>query len=1117
MKKLVPLFGILLACFSFVVHSSALTLSSLSGQSINAISDPRMLQSLQEKSTKNASKRQGQSIKQERGSRMDPATEKENADGEGENLFFQEEKKPPFYSRTYPEDLPLFGQDLFDKPHRGPISELTTTVPGDYVLGPGDEFLVLFTGKEFREVSLVIDGEGMVTIPDMGTMPAAGLRFNEFKSMLASRTRQKMIGYELSHVALSALRTIRVFLLGNVKTPGTHHIPALTSLMQLLLETGGILPVGSLRTVQVKRSGAAEKTIDLYNVLLEGRNDGEFRLQDGDTIFVPTIGDTIALTGTVKKPAVYEIARENTIERVAQLAGGLLPNAQLIKIERIDKGKNRIVIDLDLQHEASLKTPIQSGDIIHVLPASDARRQTVRLSGYVERGGVFQWRKGMKLTDIITGPEMLLPQTDLSHLLVIRTNARNRKIEPISVNLERAFAERSSADNPTLQPNDEIQLFSTGGDHSKNVQTVVEKLRHQGRYKDIDKLVTVTGNIRYPGEYPYVRNMDLQQLLAAAGDIRANTDMDYCLIIRSDQLGRIHPFSVRLSEVFGLEGKKRSVSLNPKDQVLVFSLDERIRGKKTDKANTADKPPENDKDKGIANQFTGTSRENLNAGLGKKADGTVDPFSLEALKAVTNPAKTDAQPPQDGETGSEKGQRDGKPSEKDIALENEEMENVLVGFLLEHGTSETIEGGTRDAYLNQLVDPVLHENQARLLQLLRKKRELRQLVREELQPNKDQPVLGRQSLLQPVLEKLQEQATRDTPAQIIQIGGAIRYAGKYPLEPGMRISNLLLAGGGLSEPAYHLEAEISHFEIDEHHSTRMHHSTIDLFKITQGDPSSDQLLKPYDIVIIKQNPKWADISSVALEGNVRFPGVYPIQPGEKLTQVLERAGGLTDLAYPEAAVFTRKKLMEKEKRENENLVARMETHLIQTQYNKQAESAQDAGKPSANSIMVQELISKLKNTKPVGRLAINLKEILDNPGGPYDLMLQDGDHLVIPQRSDEVTVMGEVYFPTSHQFITSNDLESYIQASGGYTGNADDDRVYVVRADGRVTSKKQATGFPGTGWFTSRNAITIGPGDTVVVPMDVEKVAPMVLWKDITQIFYNLAVTTTALKTAGAF
>ncbi|MBF0422718.1 MAG: SLBB domain-containing protein, partial [Magnetococcales bacterium] len=297
-------------------------------------------------------------------------------------------------------------------------------------------------------------------------------------------------------------------------------------------------------------------------------------------------------------------------------------------------------------------------------------------------------------------------------------------------------------------------------------------------------------------------------------------------------------------------------------------------------------------------------------------------------------------------------------------------------------------------------------------------------------------------------------------------------------------------------------------------STKMHHANINLFKIIQGDPTMDQTLQPYDIVIIKQNPKWADINSVMVEGNVRFPGIYPIQPGERLTQVLQRAGGLTELAYPEASIFTRKKLIEKEKRENDSLIARMETHLIQTQYNKQTEKESAALNP--NTAMIHELITKLKTAKPVGRLAIDLKQIMNDPGGQYDVMLQDGDHLVVPQRTDEVTVMGEVYFPTSHQFISDKNLESYIQASGGYTSNADDDRVYVVRADGRVTSKKQPGKFPMMGWFASNNAITLGPGDTVVVPMNIEKVAPMVLWKDVTQILYNLAVTTSALRSAGA-
>jgi len=1042
-----------------------------------------------------------------------------------------------FYSETYPNDLPLFGQNLFKKTVTANEKNIVTTVPGDYVLGPGDAFRLLFTGKELKEVEVVIDGEGMILVPDIGLVPAAGLRFNEFKTMLASRTKQKLIGFELSHVSISTLRSIRVFLLGSVKNPGTHHTSSLTSLMQFLLETGGILPVGSLRNVQVKRSGSPDKNIDLYTVLIGGKSDGDLRLQDGDTIFVPTIGNTVALTGTVKKPAVYEISKENNVDEITQLAGGLLPNAQMIKIERIDKNKNRTILDLDLKNQGHLQTQVKSGDIIHVLPASDSRKETITLMGFVERGGVFQWTRGMKLRDIIHDPSMLLPQTDLSHLLVVRTNPKNRQLEPLSVNLGRALLDPSSSDNIPLQPNDQIQLFGLGADHSKNVQTVVEKLRNQGRYNNIDKLVTIVGNVRFPGEYPFAHNMDLRQLITAAGDIHSNTDMDYCLIVRSDQTGRIQPFSVRLRDILGLEGTEKIIALKPKDQVLVFSLDE----KNTDKLNPFSKKSRNKqhkaKDRSILFDETYDAKTKDNSDESE----SFDPWSIDSIKDSDqrssgtrgDPSKNrnhDQNPDQDNEqdqVDNEILNKDNKRNKsyprstdldsdseaKDIALENQEMENVLVGFLLKNGSPEAIEGKNQEAYRNQLVDPVLYENQNRLLQLLKKKRELRQTVKDELRPEKERPVKPRQILLQPVLEKLQEQATKESPAQIIQIGGAVRYAGRYPLESGMRIRDLLLAGGGLSEPAYHLEAEISHFKVDADQTTKMHHSKLNLFNIMQGDPSADQPLQPYDIVIIKQNPKWADINAVVIEGNVRFPGVYPIQPGEKMTQVLERAGGLSELAYPEAAVFTRKKLLEKERRENENLISRMETHLIQTQFNKQLMKENQAS--AADSGMILELIAKLKTTKPIGRLAINLGEIVKHPGGPHDLLLQDGDHLIIPQRNDEVTVMGEVYFPTSHQFLTEQDLESYIQASGGYSRSADDERVYVVRADGRVSSVSQNKGFPGVGWFSSGSSMNIGPGDTIVVPMDVERMAPMAFWKDVSQILYNLAITTTALRAAG--
>ncbi|MBF0132029.1 MAG: SLBB domain-containing protein [Magnetococcales bacterium] len=1185
MKKKVVFVVIFLCWLSFVFNGNALTLSALSGRSLNNISDQATLDLFNK--IKDGSK---DSRTNHRAPNDEGNLDSEVPGNQGMNLNAMEETKtPPFYAETYPADLQLFGQEYFVQGNIPRPGGQLATIPGDYVLGPGDEFRLLFTGKELKEVDVFVDNEGQVLVPDMGLVPAAGLRFNEFKTMLASKIKQKLIGLELDHIATTNLRTIRVFLLGNVRKPGTHTISALSSVMQLLLDTGGILPVGSLRTLQIKRVGSPDKKLDLYNVLIGGKNDGDLRLQDGDTVFVPTIGKTIALTGTVKKPAIYELSNEKTIDEALQLAGGMLPNSQSIKVERISKNKNRIVVDLDLRDSASLHAAIKSGDIVHVLPASNARRDTVTLLGYVERGGVFQWTKSMKLTDLISGPSELLPQTDLSHVLIIRTNPRNRQLEPLSVNLERALMDRSSADNITLEPNDQIQLFSLGSDRSQNVQSVVDRLKNQGRFNHADKTVTIKGNVRFPGDYPFVNNMDLRQLITASGDIRDNTDMDYCLIARSDYLGRLQPFSVRLREVLGMEGGTRNIPLNPRDQVFVFRIDEKHKDLSKDKLLPmrdfgADKELFEDK---IRRQEEACKKRILLENQRSNKGQEMDPQSMLAMHKMQlqqcqfgdldqdqtqdeyqdeyrdqyqdqyqDPYRDDAGRDQrsyqgqyrNGDLGNDSGrflnqslsqnqdqQRIGnaippqglaqdrdlsrqnltQPGTHgiDIALENEEMENALVGFLLGGSNTDLVERNTRSAYLNQLVDPVQYENQARLLQVLKKKKELRQFVREELHPTRERRVPPRQVLLKPILLKMQEQATRKSPARIIQIGGAVRYTGKYPLEPGMRISNLLLAGGGLSEPAYSLEAEISHFEVDDDQSMRMRHSTVDLFKVIQGDPAADQILQPYDIVIIKQNPKWAEVNSVIIEGNVRFPGVYPIQPGEKLTQAVERAGGLTELAYPESAVFTRKALKEKERRENHNLIARMETQLMQTLYNKQSDK--EAAAPT--TVMIEELVAKLRNTKPMGRLSIDLPEILSNPNGASDLMLQDGDRLVIPQRTDEITVMGEVYFPTSHQFLSDKDAETYIQASGGYTTNADDDSVYIVRANGSVSSKKQKGGFPGFGWFASVDTMRLGPGDTVVVPMNVEKIPSLTLWKDISQVLYNLAVTTTALRSAGAF
>jgi protein involved in polysaccharide export with SLBB domain len=361
---------------------------------------------------------------------------------------------------------------------------------------------------------------------------------------------------------------------------------------------------------------------------------------------------------------------------------------------------------------------------------------------------------------------------------------------------------------------------------------------------------------------------------------------------------------------------------------------------------------------------------------------------------------------------------------------------------------------------------------------------------------------GRDRLLQPLMRELTLQSTRDQPTAEVSISGRVNAPGQYPLERGMRVSDLIRAGGSLNEAAYGGKAELTRNAIENGEARKTELIEIDLAKAVAGDPAEDIELRPFDYLIIKELPLWGAQEYVEVQGEVRFPGRYPIQRGETLQSVVRRAGGATEFAFAEGTVFTREALKEREQRQLEDLTKRMQTDLAQVSLMVAQEGRGDASQALA---VGQQLLAGLNDAEPVGRLVIDLdRTMAAKPGSSQDIILKDGDRLVVPRITQEVTVIGEVQSPTSHLFAEGMGPESYIQMSGGTTQRADKSRIYVVRANGSVVSGSNSWfGFGGT---------EIRPGDTVVVPLDSERMRPLPLWTAVTQIIYQLAVSVAAVN-----
>jgi protein involved in polysaccharide export with SLBB domain len=296
--------------------------------------------------------------------------------------------------------------------------------------------------------------------------------------------------------------------------------------------------------------------------------------------------------------------------------------------------------------------------------------------------------------------------------------------------------------------------------------------------------------------------------------------------------------------------------------------------------------------------------------------------------------------------------------------------------------------------------------------------------------------------------------------------------------------------------AYTLNAELTRFAVVDGKYREQSVTTVNLEQVFDHQ-AEDVTLQAYDKVIVRRIPNWQDEGSIQIIGEVRFPGEYPVIRGEKLSNVLERAGGLTDEGYPEGAVFLRESIRQREQQELDRLSLQLQQDIALIKNDK---NNQQAVRQS------EILLGQMRSAEAVGRMVIDLDAILEHKED-FDVTLQDGDRLYIPPKPEVVTVIGEVHYPTSHIYNGRNKLKKYIQLSGGLTDNANKKAIYVIHVDGSVT--------PAPRWFSG--GLDLGPGDTVVIPPKVERITKLQLYTDISQVLYQLAVTAASLKVLNIF
>ncbi len=727
--------------------------------------------------------------------------------------------------KTGAEGLKPFGYDLFDQGVSTFAPVTNVPVPSNYIVGAGDQFDVQLYGNQNRYLRLVVGRDGRINLPDIGPVSVGGQTFEQVKSGIEARVERQMIGTHAS-ISMGDTRSIRVFVLGEAKYPGSYTVSGLATITSALYAAGGAKLAGSLRNIQLKRNGALVRQLDLYDLLIRGDTTDDAKLLPGDVIFIPAVGSTVSIDGEVRRPAIYEMKGQSTVADLLQLAGGLTAEADLsdAMLTRIDSSQRRVVVPIDLSAAAS-NEPLRNGDLVRVMRLRPTLDSGIVVQGYLYTPGTFAYRQGIRLSDVIRSVDELRPNADIHYLLIRRELPPDRRISVLSADLAAALK---------------------------------------------------------------------------------------------------------------VPGSPADLELMPRDRVTVFDL-----------------------------------------------------------------------------------------------------------------------------------------------------------------------ASGRDHVIQPLLDELRVQGTSGQPTETVHIDGQVKVPGEYPLEPRMRVSDLIRAGGGTADAAFGGQAEIARYSVagDGRHTELVQ---VDLAAAMRGDATANVPLQAFDTLTVKEVPLWGAQESVTLKGEVRFPGSYPIRRGETLKSVLERAGGLTQYAFPQGSVFTRESLRKREQEQLDVLASQTERSVTSFALGGAVVTGQTGG--ASTLALAQSLLGQLRQTRAVGRMVIDLPRLMrERSGSPDDVILRGGDQLVVPRFEQQVTVLGEVQNSTSVLFNPRLSRDDYISQSGGLNRRADRGQIYVVRANGSVV----ASG--GTGWFRRTGSADIKPGDTIVVPLDVERLPPLPFWTAVTTIMYNVAIAAAAV------
>ncbi len=412
------------------------------------------------------------------------------------------------------QPLRQFGYAIFGLPVStfAPIDDVP--IGSDYVLGPGDELRVIVWGAMENTYSQTVDHYGRIYLPTVGPIRVWGLTFSQAEKLILSYLSQYYKGFQ-SSVTMGHLRTIKIYVMGEVNQPGSYNISALSSLTNALVAAGGPSNLGTLRNIQLKRNNQTIEEFDFYDFLLSGDKSKDCRLEAGDIIFVPPIGNIVGIAGEVKRPAIYEFKETLRIKDLIAMAGGLTVQSYLnrVQIIRSKPSAEREAIDVDLskvnsKEGVSNNIELQNGDLVTIFPSDQRIYNTISLSGVVKQPGDYEFKPGMRLSQLIPA-QSILPDAYLDNVEIVRFK-EDLTTQVIHANLKKAWS-GDIAQDIDLMPRDQITVRS--------------------EFK-ASEAVTLSGEFKLPGGYTIQSGDRLSSVIRRAGGFTDKAYLKGAVFIR---------------------------------------------------------------------------------------------------------------------------------------------------------------------------------------------------------------------------------------------------------------------------------------------------------------------------------------------------------------------------------------------------------------------------------------------------------------------------------------------------------------------------------------------------------------------------------------------------------